>query len=201
MNSQWHSHERWGTMGFVPLTIFSLLCSFHTWSCHKPAVPAAVALPQTSLLGNWHSLVWHCRGAASLSPRSKKSPAWLWLPAKWLFFLCGYTENSLLQGLSHTPDVLQGPVSMELSCNTPWCNLRVQWVMKWASTYRDPAPAGHSLFAMSSAAPALLHWSSCLDWEAECAACPILCLYLHLTQRPSVIYWSHISALLNKNFV
>lgn len=137
MNSQWHSHERWGTMGFIPLTIVSLLCFFHTWSCHKPAVPAAVALPQTSLPGNWHGLVWHCSGAASLSPCSKKITCLVVATSTTkmaFFFLCGYRGNSLLQGLSHSPDVLQGPLSMELSCNTPWCNLRVQWVMKWPST-------------------------------------------------------------------
>lgn len=121
MKSQWHSHGSWGTKVFVPLTIVSLLCFFHTWSYHKPVVPAAVPpLPQPFLPGSWHGLDGHCSGAASLSSCSQKSPAWLWSPAppKWLFFLCGYRENSLLKGLSYTPDVLQGPVSMELSWKT-----------------------------------------------------------------------------------
>lgn len=182
MKSQWPSQESWGTMRFVPLTIVSLLCFFHTWSCHTPAVPP---LPHPSLPGNGH-----CTGAASLSLHALKNH----LPGRghqhhqnWLFFLCGYRENSPLQGL-------QGPVSMELS-----------WKMLlgaiWGcSTQRDPTPGGTACLQPP------LHLLPCYTeapvwiWEVESAACPILQVYLHLTQRPLVMYWSHISALLSRNF-
>lgn len=98
---------------------------------------------------------------------SKKSPAWPWSPAppKWFYFLCGYRENSPLQGLSCTPAVLQGPVSMELS-----------WEMLlgavWGSSepWDEPGvPEGHSPSAAPSASPALL---PCRIWELSLLLVP-----------------------------
>lgn len=159
MKNQWHCHERWGTMGFVPLSIVSLLCSFYTWSCHKAAVPAAVALPQVP--GNWHGLGGCCSGAASLSWCSGKSPVWLWspAPAKWLFISLWLWRKSPPAGSVYTPDVLQGPVSVELS----W-KMLLDAVWGSSESWNEPVLTetplwGHSLSAASSASPASLHWS------------------------------------------
>lgn len=124
MNSQWHSHERWGTMGFVPLTIVSLLCFFQTWSCHKPAVPAAVALPQTSLLGNWHGLVWNCSGAASLSPCSKKITC--------LVVATSTTKMAFFFSFVATEEI---PYCRVCPTHQTFCRVLSQW--SWAVTLLD----------------------------------------------------------------
>lgn len=165
MRSQWHSHESWGTMGFVPLTMVSLLCFFLTCSCPKPAVPAAVP-PFLSLPCLAIGMAWmHTAVVQPLFPHALKNPLpgpgnqhhqnaffSLWLQRKFP------TAGSVLHTRHSAGSCLNG-AQLE---NSPWCNLRVQWVRKWASTHRDPSPAGHSLSVTPSAPPALLHCSSCL---------------------------------------
>lgn len=195
MKSQWPSQESWGTI-FVPLTIVSLLCS-------------STPDPVTNLLSQQLShpfLTLPClgMGTAVVQPLS----------------LCALKNHLPGRGHQHHQNGFFFFVATEKipSCrvcrcsagsyfhgaqleNAPWCNLRVQRVMEWPSTQRDPVPWGTAclqhplhLLPCSNEAPVWI-------WEAESAACPILQLYLHLTQRPLVISWSHISALLSKNFM